>query len=237
MAARPDPPFSEARTLDGARTLLDRLGWRIGGREMPRDAPLRIGAWSPLRRPSDGSTIGYAVTVQIDPRLGVPVADPHAEPRWASAAVLQMTLDDRGEVALPDAYVVNTEDGRRRPRSSRAAFSLKAFGVYLLGLGAVLALAPNLLLTSFGFEATGEVWIRVLGVVVFNIGVYYWYAGVCEARAFFVASVYARTLVLVSFAAFAAAGLAKPNLVTFGVVDALGGAWTWIALRADARNA
>lgn len=119
---------------------------------------------------------------------------------------------------------------------SRAAFSLKAFGVYLLGLGAILALVPNVLLTTFGFAPTEEVWIRVLGVVVFNIGIYYWYAAVCEARAFFVASVFARQLILVSFVAFAAAGLAKPNLVTFGVVDALGGVWTWAALRADARR-
>ena len=121
-------------------------------------------------------------------------------------------------------------------RASRAAFSLKAFGVYLLGLGAILTLVPNLLLTTFGFAATEEIWIRVLGVVVFNIGIYYWYAGVCEARAFFVASVFARLLVLLSFATFAALGLAKPNLVTFGVLDALGGAWTWAALRADARS-
>jgi hypothetical protein len=72
----------------------------------------------------------------------------------------------------------------------------------------------------------------VVGVLVFNIGVYYLYAAKCEAVAFFHASVFTRAFVLVAFAAFWLLGLAKPMLVLFGAVDFVGGLWTWQALRA-----
>jgi hypothetical protein len=116
---------------------------------------------------------------------------------------------------------------------SKSAFSVKAFGVYLVVLGVGLALAPNLLLSVFGMPPTSEVWIRVVGVLVFNVGIYYVYAAKCEARAFFQASVYTRTLVLASFAAFVVLGFASPVLILFGAADFAGGIWTQLALRAE----
>ena len=117
---------------------------------------------------------------------------------------------------------------------SKAAFTIRAFGYYLIVLGIALVAVPNLLLGLFMMPATNEVWIRVVGVLVFNIGIYYLYAAKCEATDFFRASVFTRTLVLVAFAAFALAGLAKPMLVGFGLVDFLGGLWTWRTLKRSA---
>ena len=119
---------------------------------------------------------------------------------------------------------------------SRTAFTIKAFGVYLLLLGLGLIVVPNLLLSLLGMPQTREVWIRVLGVVVVNVGIYYWAAAASEALAFFRASVYARPLVLVCFAAFALLGLASPVLVLFGAVDAAGALWTWLTLRSEKRE-
>jgi hypothetical protein len=116
---------------------------------------------------------------------------------------------------------------------SKAAFSVKAFGIYLLILGLGLAFVPNLLLSVFGMPLTEEVWIRVVGVLVFNIGVYYWFAAKAEAIEVFQASVYTRVLVLASFAAFAALGLASPVLVLFGAADFAGAVWTWFSLKAN----
>jgi hypothetical protein len=113
---------------------------------------------------------------------------------------------------------------------SRAAFTLKAFACYLFVLGLALVVAPNVPLGLFGL-ATTEVWIRVVGVLAFNIGAYYWAAAACEARAVFVASVATRMLVFAAFAAFAALGLAPPVLVLFGAADLAGGLWTAVALR------
>ena len=120
---------------------------------------------------------------------------------------------------------------------SKAAFTIKAFAVYLVGLGALLALVPNLMLALFGFAPTSEVWIRVLGVVVFNLGWYYWYAAVSEARPFFAASVVTRAFALVAFVALVAAGFAQPTLILFGAIDAAGGLWTWLVLRSEPRLA
>jgi hypothetical protein len=117
---------------------------------------------------------------------------------------------------------------------SPAAFTIKAFGYYLIVLGLGLVAVPNLLLGLFFMPETHEVWIRVVGLLVFNIGVYYIYAAKCEATEFFRASVFTRTLVLVGFAAFAVLGLAKPMLIGFGAVDFLGGLWTWRKLKSAA---
>ncbi len=117
---------------------------------------------------------------------------------------------------------------------SKAAFSVRAFGVYLLVLGVTLVTVPNLLLGVFGMPRTEEVWIRVVGVLVFNIGVYYWFAALGEATAVFRASVFTRVLVLVAFATLAALGLASPVLVLFGLADFAGAVWTMLALRRDA---
>jgi hypothetical protein len=114
---------------------------------------------------------------------------------------------------------------------SRAAFTIKAFGLYLLVLGVSLILVPNLLLSVFGLPETNEVWIRVVGALAFNIGIYYIYAAKCEARAFFQASVYTRAFVLAAFAAFAVLGFVSPILILFGFIDFSGGIWTHMMLR------
>lgn len=118
---------------------------------------------------------------------------------------------------------------------SKPAFTVHAFGLYLLVLGVTLVLAPNLVLSVSGMPTTTEVWIRVVGILAFNIGIYYVAAARCEARAFFQATVYTRTLVVVGFAAFAALGLASPMLILFGSVDFVGGLWTQWALRTEKR--
>lgn len=118
---------------------------------------------------------------------------------------------------------------------SKSAFTIKVFGYYLLVLGIALIAIPNLLLTTFQIPGTTEVWIRVVGVLVLNIGVYFIYAAKCEARAFFQASVYTRAFVLAAFAAFAALGLASPMLILFGTVDFAGGIWTHLALKGESQ--
>jgi hypothetical protein len=116
---------------------------------------------------------------------------------------------------------------------SKSAFSVKFFGVYALLTGLNLIFAPNMLLGMFGILATNEVWIRVVGVLAFNIGVYYWFAAKCEAKAFFEATVYARGFVFIAFAAFVVLGLVNKALILFGVVEVIGAVWTWLALRQD----
>jgi hypothetical protein len=116
---------------------------------------------------------------------------------------------------------------------SKAMFSARVFAVYVFAVSTVLVVAPNVLLSLFGIAATSEVWIRVAGVLAFNIGIYAWVGA--RHRPFLEASVYTRALVFAAFLVFALLGLVSPMIVLFGLVDLAGGLWTWFALKADAR--
>lgn len=118
---------------------------------------------------------------------------------------------------------------------SHAARSLRLFALYLGLNGLTLFFLPNLLLSLLGLATTQEPWIRVLGVIVFNLALYY-HAG-ADGRAFQRISVVTRALVLIGFCGLVLAGVAPPMLALFGLVDAVGGAWTALAMRRDDRAA
>lgn len=116
---------------------------------------------------------------------------------------------------------------------SKSAFSLRVFSIYMFALGSVLVAAPNLMLSFFGIPETHEVWIRVVGVLVLNLGYLVFMASRSELLAFFQWSVAARLAVPVFFVTFVALGYAPPILVLFGVIDAAAALWTAACLRAD----
>jgi hypothetical protein len=116
---------------------------------------------------------------------------------------------------------------------SRTAFTIKASCCYIIALGLALVVAPNLVLATLRMPATSDVWIRVLGVVVINIGVFFWVAARTEAVALFHASVIVRPLALLWFGAFVLLGFASPMLLLFGVIEVAGALWTWWALHSD----
>ena len=120
---------------------------------------------------------------------------------------------------------------------SKSAFSAKVFAVYLFIVGAVLLFAPNVLLPIFRLPETSEVWIRVIGVLAFNIGIYAWSAATHEEKGFLKASVYTRCIFFVAVTTFAVIGLASPMIILLGVPDLLGAIWTHFALKADAQPA
>ncbi|MBI3231345.1 MAG: hypothetical protein HYZ45_14625 [Burkholderiales bacterium] len=116
---------------------------------------------------------------------------------------------------------------------SKSALSAKVFAIYLFFVGTALVFVPNFLLSLFHIAPTSEVWIRVVGVIAFNLGIYAWVAAKHEDKSFLVTSVYTRISVFVAFTAFALLGLASPMLILFGVMDLLGAMWTYFALQAD----
>lgn len=116
---------------------------------------------------------------------------------------------------------------------SKSGHSLRVFSIYMFALGSVLVAAPNLLLTSFGFPETQEVWIRVVGMLVLIIGYLDFMASSCELRVFFRWSVPARLSVPVFFAIFVSLGFAPPVLLLFGAIDLAAAIWTAVCIRAD----
>ncbi len=113
----------------------------------------------------------------------------------------------------------------------RAAQSVVFFGYYLLGLSMVLIFAPNTLLSLFQMEPTSEVWIRVVGVVVLALGIYYVRVGPTENKVFLQTTIWVRSMVLVWFVVFVLAGWVSAPIILFGLVDVAGAAWTWWALK------
>ncbi|MDB5936339.1 MAG: hypothetical protein JWQ01_3683 [Massilia sp.] len=89
-------------------------------------------------------------------------------------------------------------------------------------------------LSIFQIPQTSEVWIHVIGVLAFNVGVYAWVSA--EHKDFLQASVYARFVFFVAVTTFAVIGLAGPMIIFFGVADLLGGIWTHFALKANSRG-
>ena len=117
------------------------------------------------------------------------------------------------------------------------AQSIRVFGAYLIVLALALLLAPGLVLAPFGMPIPTDVWIRVTGMLVALLGVYYLLAASAGLVAFFRWSVPVRLSVMAFFAAFVAFSLAPAALLIFAVVDAVGAAWTWLALRKSVQGA
>ena len=113
---------------------------------------------------------------------------------------------------------------------SASALSILVFGIYLVVIGSGFILLPNKILPLFKFPITNEPWIRVLGVVVLVLGYYYITAAQNELSSFFWATVIGRFGVLVLFSSLVIFKKAKPMLILFGIIDALGAVWTLLVL-------
>ena len=120
---------------------------------------------------------------------------------------------------------------------SKAAKTIQIFGIYLIVTGLGFLTMPNKILTLLNVASTTEVWIYVMAMVIFLLGVYYLAAARDEAKTFFQWSVFTRSSVLLFFIAFVLLGLGEPVLIGFGFVDLAGGIWTAVALKADKQAA
>jgi hypothetical protein len=112
-----------------------------------------------------------------------------------------------------------------------AARSLQIFGLYLLGAGGLLMLAPAVLLGPLGLPAPADAWGRVAGMLVLFLGIYYLVGARAELLSFMRTSVWVRASVIVVLGALVAVGLAPPPLLVFGIVDLAAAVWTALALR------
>ena len=112
-----------------------------------------------------------------------------------------------------------------------ASKSIYYFGFYLLILGISLTVVPNVLLSLFQIAETSEIWIRILGTVVFGLGLYYVFMAPSNNTLFLTLSVYVRAFIMLMFVVFVALGWAPAQLILFGLVDLAGAAWTYVALR------
>jgi Kef-type K+ transport system membrane component KefB len=116
---------------------------------------------------------------------------------------------------------------------SDSARSVFVFGIYLVILGIVLLIAPNILLGLLGLPSTHEVWIRISGMLLLFLAFYYIQAARKELKPFIQWTVYIRSTIIFFFVAFVLLGFVSPVLILPGIVDLLGAIWTGLALRSS----
>jgi len=114
---------------------------------------------------------------------------------------------------------------------SNSAKSMLVYGIYYLGAGVTLLIIPNVFLGTLGLPPTSEVWIRVIGMLLFLLSFYYILGARNELRIFFQWTVYTRGSVFIFFVIFVLLGFVKPVLILLGVVDLAGAIWTALALK------
>jgi hypothetical protein len=117
---------------------------------------------------------------------------------------------------------------------SSASRSILVYSIYVLGLGLTLLLVPNIPLPLVGLPQATEIWIRVAGMTVIFLAIFYMVAARNEVRELFVASIGIRFSVVVFFGAFVAAGLVPWNILLLTPGDVLFAIWTLTALRGSA---
>jgi len=114
---------------------------------------------------------------------------------------------------------------------SKAAKSVLFFGVYIFIVGCFLLIIPNFILGPFGFKPTVDIWVRVSGMLLTILGVYYILCARKELTYFFKLSVYGRASIVIFFSVFVLLNLSIWPLILFGIIDFAGAVWTALALR------
>jgi hypothetical protein len=119
-----------------------------------------------------------------------------------------------------------------------ATTSLKIFGIYMIlipGIG--LITVPDILLDLFGLSYGEELWMpRMIGLLAFIIGVYYYYITKNELH-----QLYTITVVLRYFAALFMVGLwlkgeVEIMILLFAAIDVVGASWTMLAMKNAVSN-
>ncbi|MBK9688530.1 MAG: hypothetical protein IPO65_12555 [Saprospiraceae bacterium] len=114
-----------------------------------------------------------------------------------------------------------------------SATSVLIFGVYLSVVGLSVLLVPNLFLSIIGVENTDEVWIRLLGLLLTGLSVFYYVAVKHLLFVIFKVTVIIRCSILFFFAGFVYLRMMEPVILLIAGIDFVGGAWTYLAMKKE----
>lgn len=112
-----------------------------------------------------------------------------------------------------------------------ATLSIQVFAVYIFGLGLGAILIPQQIMSFLGITPPQEVWVRILGLVVFVISLYYFSMARQRIVPFYRITTWGRWIVGLGIISFALVGWGEPRIAIFGVIDTLGGIWTYYCLK------
>jgi hypothetical protein len=120
---------------------------------------------------------------------------------------------------------------------SRATKSVLAYSfVFLIG-GLGLLLAPQFILPFLGFQTTGFLLPRFLGMAMLVLAYYYIRAAWAGLAEFYKWTFHARLAGAVIYVVLIVLGIAPAVVLGFALMDLLGALWTQWALAKDRRRA
>lgn len=114
-----------------------------------------------------------------------------------------------------------------------SARTVLVFGLYLLLVGFVLVLAPEVLLKPLGVPPSQDFWPRIVGGLTLALATCYLVAARAKLLGFIRASVLLRFVIFGSCGTCALLGLAPKPLALLGCVDLAGALRTAFALKAE----
>lgn len=117
-----------------------------------------------------------------------------------------------------------------------ASLGIRVLGISWLALGAILLLVSKELVPWSGFPETHEFWIRVTGMLLAFIGVYYIQASRYEARWFIRTTIWCRIAVVIIAIGLVVLKTAPAVFLAFAVIDGAGALWTALCLRGAPRE-
>lgn len=117
---------------------------------------------------------------------------------------------------------------------SKSGRSLFIFSFYVMLSGLILLIVPKFILGFCGLPENSDTVARILGMVVFFLGTYYFRAGRhIELREFYRWTVMTRMSAIVILGALVVFAHLTPWVLVFGGIDFLGGLWTLIELNKE----
>jgi len=109
--------------------------------------------------------------------------------------------------------------------------TIKIFGVYSLLIGLVLLLIPGTL-PFFALEiGSNDAWLRLLGFVLCCSSYYYLRSAYAENIDFARYTIHTRFMAPIVVVVLIVSGKANWHFLPFGIIDGLGGLWTYLSLK------
>ena len=113
----------------------------------------------------------------------------------------------------------------------KKSMSLTVQAIYVLITAFQLIFVPNMLLGIFGFPPTSEIWIKVLGIVLLALVIYYYAIIQNGDKTLIMFTFYGRLAIVFGFALMVLTGVAPTPLLLFVGIDLATAVWTWFELK------
>lgn len=116
---------------------------------------------------------------------------------------------------------------------NRVSRSIFVFGIYSMIMGFSLLVIPNIILPIVGITVSMEPWLHLLGFVLICSSYYYIRAAQKGSIDFARYTIHTRFAAPLVVTFLVLSGKADFHFISFGLIDGLGGLWTWLELKRE----